>query len=355
MLINGGRAGLSVSVFEMIFEVLRISLLVTSFVFTMMMLVEFLNVSTTGLISKWLGKGSILNFIAIVLIGATPGCLGAFTTVALFIHGVVSRGVVVGSMIAASGDEAFFMLAMMPKTAFLLFAFLIVYGIAVGLLTDKIFDRKGYKGQKCDQGLVLHEEEGEKADSAKRTSFREWSFLRVFLLFAFGSVTVGVIMGWIGEEGWNWERIALLVTTVLGFIIIFLASDHFIKEHLIHHIAKEHLLKLFLWTFFALLAMELLKFKGQYVEALIQNNAAFAIIVAALIGLLPESGPHMIFVAGFVSGVVPFSVLVTSSVVQDGHGMLPLLAQSPSEFIKIKSINFIAGILAGFAFLALGF
>jgi hypothetical protein len=343
------------TVVETIVNVVRMSLLVTSFVFTMMMLVEFANVSTTGTLSKWLGKGNFLNFVAIVLIGATPGCLGAFTTVALFIHGVISRGVVVGSMIAASGDEAFFMLAMMPKAAFILFAFLIIYGIAVGFLTDKLFGKRGFKGEKCHQGLVLHEDEGESASSPKRTSFNEWSFLRVFLLLSFGLVSMAVIFGWIGDADWNWERIALLATTIIGFGVIFLASDHFIKEHLIHHIAKEHLLKLFLWTFFALLAMEFVKVKGAYVEKLIHQNEFAAIILAAIIGLLPESGPHMIFVAGFASGVVPFSVLASSSVVQDGHGMLPLLAQSPGEFIKIKAINFVAGILAGVLFLALGF
>lgn len=341
----------------LVLEVLRLTVLVTSFVFTMMMLVEFINVSSTGLISKWLGKGSFLNFIAIVLIGATPGCLGAFTAVALFIHGVISRGVVVATMIAASGDEAFFMLAMMPKTALLLFAFLIVYGIAVGMVTDRMFRKKGYKGEQCHQGMALHEGEHEgvyTGGSARRSSFAEWSALRVILLCAFLFVSVGVVMGWIGEEGWNWERIALLVTTVTGFAVIFLASDHFIKEHLIRHIAREHLLKLFLWTFVALLAMEFLKFKGQNFEALVKHNEAIAIVLACLVGLLPESGPHMIFVAGYVSGLVPFSVLVASSVVQDGHGMLPLLAQSPAEFLKIKTVNFIAGILAGFIFLAFG-
>ena len=337
----------------LILEVLRLTVLVTSFVFTMMLLVAFVTVSSTGLVSRWLGKGSFLNLIAIVLIGATPGCLGAFTAVALFIHGVISRGVVVATMIAASGDEAFFMLAMIPKTALLLFAFLIVYGIAVGMVTDRLLGKKGYKGRQCHQGMVLHE--GERGvTSARRSSFSEWSVLRVILLCAFLFVSVGVVMGWIGEEGWNWERIALLVTTVTGFAVIFLASDHFIREHLIRHIAREHLLKLFLWAFVALLAMELLEFRAENFEALVKHNEIIAILLACMVGLLPESGPHMIFVAGYVSGIVPFSVLAASSVVQDGHGMLPLLAQSPSEFVKIKTINFVAGVLAGIMFMALG-
>jgi hypothetical protein len=41
-------------------------------------------------------------------------------------------------------------------------------------------------------------------------------------------------------------------------------------------------------------------------------------------------------------------------VVQDGHGMLPLLAESRREFMKVKLINLAAGLLLGGALLAAG-
>jgi hypothetical protein len=34
--------------------------------------------------------------------------------------------------------------------------------------------------------------------------------------------------------------------------------------------------------------------------------------------------------------------------VQDGHGMLPLLADSRRDFLKIKAINLFVGLVAGF-------
>jgi hypothetical protein len=71
--------------------------------------------------------------------------------------------------------------------------------------------------------------------------------------------------------------------------------------------------------------------------------------------LIPESGPHLIFVTLFAQGVVPFSVLLASSVVQDGHGMLPMLAHSRREFVEIKAINLTVGLLAGAVIMALGF
>lgn len=77
--------------------------------------------------------------------------------------------------------------------------------------------------------------------------------------------------------------------------------------------------------------------------------------MAAAIGVIPESGPHLVFATLYASGVLPFSVLLTSSAVQDGHGMLPLLAESRFEFLRVKAINVGAGLLLGFAVMLLGY
>ena len=333
-------------------EVFRTSLLVTSFVFVMMMLVEFINIATRGIAAKWLSKGNIFGFILVTLIATTPGCLGGFTAVALFIHGVISRGMLVGSMIASSGDEAFFMLALMPEKAILLFGFLLVYGILVGIVVDKIFGRKCFLGRECIHGIEIHEEE---KDNFKRSDFSKWSVFRTAFLLGFLALFASVLFGIIGDKEWNWERFALIFSSVVGFWIVLVAADHFLEEHIFHHIVKRHILKLFLWTFAALLIMEFIKIQGSQVELLVKKNELLAIVIASLIGILPESGPHLIFVMGFVNNIFPFSTLVASSVVQDGHGMLPLLAESKKEFIKVKIINFAAGILAGILFMLLNF
>ena len=48
----------------------------------------------------------------------------------------------------------------------------------------------------------------------------------------------------------------------------------------------------------------------------------WVLLTGALVGIIPESGPHLIFVMLYAQGLVPFSVLLTSSFVHDGHGML---------------------------------
>jgi hypothetical protein len=77
--------------------------------------------------------------------------------------------------------------------------------------------------------------------------------------------------------------------------------------------------------------------------------------MAVLIGFIPESGPHLIFVALFFNGIIPFSILLANSIVQDGHGALPLLAESRKNFIYMKLISGAAGLITGLIGLGVGF
>jgi hypothetical protein len=78
------------------------------------------------------------------------------------------------------------------------------------------------------------------------------------------------------------------------------------------------------------------------------------LFLGALIGLIPESGPHLIIVTMYASGLVPFSVLLTSSIVQDGHGMLPMLAYSVKDSVKIKGFNLGFGLIIGLTVYLIG-
>ena len=49
----------------------------------------------------------------------------------------------------------------------------------------------------------------------------------------------------------------------------------------------------------------------------------------------------------YAKGLVPLSVLVTSAIVQDGHGMLPLLSYSVRDSVMLKSINLGFGLIIG--------
>ena len=145
----------------------------------------------------------------------------------------------------------------------------------------------------------------------------------------------------------DWMNVLFAGLSVIVLFVLLFASDHFVEGHLWDHIVKKHLPTIFAWTFGVLL---ILGIGLQYVDIdrWISDNTALMIILATLIGIIPESGPHLIFVTLFASGVVPFPVLLASSISQDGHASIPLLAESRKSFAWAKLINCIVALLAGF-------
>jgi len=334
---------------------LRDALMITGFVFVMMLLVEVAQVFSAGVLGRWLQRGGLLRTAAVALIGTVPGCLGAFTDVTLYTHGMISFGALAGAMIAASGDEAFVMLAMFPSKALLLFGLLFAFGLLVALVMDRVGGVRLYRGTCCPDGIALHGVGiSPGAGALWRPSLRGLSLPRASLSMALGLFVVAVAAGWLGPPTWNWVRWTLLLVAVVALGMVFTVSEHFLTEHLFQHVARRHAPRIFLWVLGVLLVLAWLDAADLPVGEWIGAHRGWALVAAVLVGLIPESGPHLVFVTLFAQGVIPFSVLVASSVVQDGHGMLPLLAESPREFVKVKVVNALAGLLLGGGMLLLG-
>lgn len=278
---------------EILLNVIKESLKVTLFVLIMMIAVDFINVKTKGKFESILKNGRKWKqyFIA-SLLGAAPGCLGSFAGVSLYIHGMISFGALTGLMFATAGDEQFVMLAMFPQTALIMFGILFLLGIIAGYLTDYIVRKFNIK-------------------TCTDCEFKQYHP---------------------GEEGYK----------------------HYFKDHIWMHIIKGHLLKIFLWTFGALLIVEfgmnLIDLKN-----ITSEHVLLLLILSALIGIIPESGPHLIFVMLFAKGLIPFSVLFTSSIVQDGHGMLPMLSYSVKDSLRIKAFNLVFGLATGIIIYLIGY
>jgi hypothetical protein len=277
---------------EILLKVVQQTAQVILLVFFMMTIVDIVNVWTRGRLSTLLKHGKPWRqYVVASFIGAAPGCVGAFTNVSLYVHGMISFGALVGGMAAASGDEAFVMLAMFPKTAIILFALLFVLGLLTGRLTDILVNR--WKIPTCQDC------ETEQFHPAQE-----------------------------------------------GFV-------HYVRDHIWVHIIKRHLWKTLLWTFGAILVVEV-GMHYWHLEKLTSQYTLLLFFLGALLGLIPESGPHLIFVTLFANGLIPFSVLFTSSFVQDGHGMLPMLSYSVKDSVLLKSFNVVFGLSLGLVFYAVG-
>jgi len=322
--------------------------MITGFVFTMMLLIEYINVQTEGLWQKSLSQNKWMQYVIAAALGATPGCLGAFTVVALFSHRVVSFGALVAAMIATSGDESFIMLAMFPGKAIMLFAIIFGIGIVAGFLSDKFIPSQFISDKIKHNELPLHKEDtcicfpkGQIISQLKKSSMERVLLIVMLVLFL-----AGIMTGNIGPEKWNWVRITIVISSLLSLFIVLTVPQHFLQHHLWEHIVKKHIPKIFMWTFGTLMVVHLLM---QYInlDTWIQSNLLLTLMIAVLVGIIPESGPHLIFVTLFFQGTIPFSILLASSIVQDGHGMLPLLAESKRGFLLIKLINVVIGLFIG--------
>jgi hypothetical protein len=330
--------------------------MITGFVFVMMLVIEYINVQSKGLWQKSLTKNKWRQYIIAGILGAIPGCLGAFTMVAMFSHRLVSFGALVTTMIATSGDEAFVMFAMFPKMALLLTVIILVVGILAGYLTDKFYKPKKTLEKISSNMFPLHDEPECKCFEKDKIWIHLFhpSLYRLTIAIIILSLIAGIATGLLAGNLEIWMKLSVILAFLFSLFIVLTVPNHFIKEHIWEHIVKMHLPRIFLWVFGTILFMHFLM---NYidVQAFISANMFVVLLVAVLIGIIPESGPHLIFVTLFAQGSIPFSILLASSISQDGHGMLPMLAESKRSFLAVKIVNMIYAFIVGLSTLLLGF
>ena len=257
----------------------------------LMIMIEYLELKFKDKIQEKITERPLNQYVIASLLGAIPGCIDAFFIISLYTHGLVSFGALTAVMLSTAGDEAFIMLAMIPETALLIFAVSVIVGMLGGLLADKIVKLVGIRTcQPCE--IEIHDEK--------------------------------------------------------------LDLRHFLKDHIYAHILKKHLPKLFLWIFLTLLIIDFLM-KHFDLESIMSGLPLLSLIVfAALVGLIPESGPHLFFVLLYSEGLVPFSVLLVNTISQDGHGLLPLLSYSVKDTIYVQIFTTMFALAVGIFLFLIG-
>ncbi len=346
-----------------ILTIFKHALMITVFVFVMMLLVDFIETVSKGRMSKLMQGSQWRQYSLASFLGSTPGCLGAFMNVSLYVHGVITFGAIVGGMIATSGDEAFVMLAQFPGAALALFSLLFVAGIFFGWLSDKIIQAanivpcEACRDAHCDHCLPETDNPVTIGDIFRTgdllVNLQSLSFARFLLLTLLSSLLLLFALGILGPATWDWKRITFISLSLCALYIALASSEHYLHEHIWDHIIKKHLFRVFLWSFGALFLVHWgMAFWN--LEAFVQQNLVWVLVIGALMGIIPESGPHLIFVMMYAQGLIPFSVLFTTSFVQDGHGMLPLLSYSIKDSVLIKIFNLVFGLAVGGALYALG-
>jgi len=381
-------------------SIFKDALMITGFVFIMMLVIEYFNVLTYGVWKRRLSENRWGQYLLAAVLGIIPGCLGSFTAVTMCSHQMLTIGAVITTMIVTSGDESFIMLSMIPKQAILMWIVMFFIGIFVGILADSLLGKYfSHVPFKCE-GLEIHEEE-RLAGYSRADVFRQWkecSLARGVLVGVLMFFVVAVISGQLGhhehihksetqiqfhieqllehdtehsdtdhteynseaseehqngDNRWNWMQITMLIVSLAALFIVSTVPEHFLEEHLWKHVFIKHIPQIFFWTFGAIIVIHILT-EHLHLEHVITQGKWIVLLIACLVGLIPESGPHFVFVMLYAQGTIPISILLANSIVQDGHGMLPMLAASRRMFIVIKVVNLVIGLLVGGIALILG-
>ncbi len=276
-------------------ESLRESLTLTLIIFILMIAVELLVLKYKERLVA-LAKGK-LQYALSALFGIIPGCIGTFAMDSLYMAGLLTFGGVIAVMVATSGDEAFLMLslALQGKLSWLL----------LGLLTALLF-------------------------------------------------LIGIVSGWLSDRIVRRTKMRFCEKCAITYHKEEFQLRHFLKEHILNHILAKHLWKIFLWVFAALFTISLVAplLNHQALTSII--NPWLLLVIASLLGILPISGQNAFLVVLFSQGALPFSILLANSIIQDGHGLLPIMGFSMDDAVKIKAFNLVIGLAVGALLLALG-
>lgn len=345
------------------FAILRESLVITGIVIVMMLIIEYFHIRTKGHLLNKLQRTKFVQILISAVLGAIPGCFGVYITVSLYTHNIITMPALAASFVATYGDETFILLSTQPKSAFLLSIILLFISIITGVILRLVLKKNLPKDIKH---LQIHHNNNCIIDSNFKSSIlqnlKNITFERFLILIGLIIFIISLIYSIIHHSHHEsienhahkllffetWMQYLVLIIAVFLLYFIVRVPTHFLQEHLWEHIFRKHSLKIFLWIFFTLTLISLL-LKHTSLSTFVQQHDAYfwLAITAILIGFIPQSGPHIIFIVLYSNGLIPFSILLVNSIVQEGHGGLPLLAESKKTFLIIKIIKVLVGIIVG--------
>lgn len=336
----------------------------------MMLIIEYVNVISGGQRLQNLQNSRFKQLIVAASLGLIPGCIGGFAIVSLFTHGIVNFGALTAVMIVSLGDEAFMMFAAMPETSIVIVFLLFIIAVFTGFIINLFVKKSPAPDYRNHFEIQTHANKNIYGNILQ--NLKNITYQRIILIAGTAVFIVGILSGLLNHShetqfaGENcmhhlnhvfnerWLNIIFAIISIATLFVIIKVDDRFLNSHFWGHIIKKHFLKILVWTLGALFVIYfLLHFIN--INEWTSNNRISVLLFALIVGFIPESGPHIIFIVLFMNGSIPFSVLLANSFVQDGHSALPLLAESKKGFIYMKLIKLAIGIIIGFTGILAGF
>jgi|TARA_B100001778_G_scaffold157303_1_gene129326 hypothetical protein len=374
-------------------------LAVTVFVAVMVLLFSWLQYATSGRFVEYIQSHKKLQPVIGALMGLTPGCGGAIIMMPMYARGYVTYGTVVATLIATLGDSAFVLIGAAVADSSFIAPMIAVHVISfvVGVLWGYIVDMTGTTpskplgkfGPKVGDDLIPESDEDTSLLEDLPREVPEgigYKILHQGYLFWWGITTIGFIFAilllvWSGQDPEYELKLAYNPLTIDGFItwvgllgttlsvVLYVAQKnwfaddteatigdklHSMRETMVHA-ASETAFVTF-WVMIAYLAFEFtMLFSGVTEQDMARHgDGLIAVVVAAIIGLIPGCGPQIIAITAYTKEMISFPALAANAISQDGDALFPLLVRHKAASLWATVHTTIPALITGIVLLVAG-
>ena len=369
----------STEVFEIIVVSMRDAFLaVTVFVAAMVLFFSWLQYISAGRFVDTIRANTAWQPVIGALMGITPGCGGAIVMMPMYARGYVTYGTVIATLIATLGDAAFVLIGaavtdssfIAPVVAVHLISF--VVGISWGYLVDgmKITPSNplgkfsaNYNDNSPSRNVLQETNENmrEVFDDLGREEKTGWGYFLLhqgytvwWIVTSLGLIFAILLLVWSAQDADFALEINYNPLTLDGFItwigligtslsvILYISQKNWIsddseasigdklyslRETMIHSASETAFVTFWVMSAYLIFEFSMLFSGMNEADLALFGDGIIAVILAAVIGLIPGCGPQIIAITAYTKDLISFPALVANAISQDGDALFPLLVR----------------------------
>jgi hypothetical protein len=353
-------------------------LAVTVFVAAMVLLFSWLQYISAGRFVDIIRENTSWQPVFGALMGITPGCGGAIVMMPMYARGYVTYGTVISTLIATLGDAAFVLIGaavtdpsfIAPVVAVHLISF--VVGISWGYFVDimKITPRNplgkfsSNYNENSSSRIVLQETNKnliEVFDDLGREEKTGWGYFLLhqgytvwWIVTSLGLIFAILLLVWSAQDADFALEINYNPFTLDGFItwigligtslsiILYISQKNWIsddseatigdklysmRETMIHSASETAFVTFWVMSAYLIFEFSMLFSGMTEADLALYGDGIIAVIIAAVIGLIPGCGPQIIAITAYTKDLISFPALVANAISQDGDALFPLLVR----------------------------
>ena len=395
----------SAEVFEIIVVSMRDAFLaVTVFVAAMVLLFSWLQYITAGRFVDTIRENTRWQPVIGALMGITPGCGGAIVMMPMYARGYVTYGTVIATLIATLGDSAFVLIgAAVTDSSFIapviaVHLISLVIGICWGYLVDSMeitpskplgkfgptFENNSLKPlseSKNEDAKEVFEDLGREDESGWGYFLLHQGYTVWWIVTALGLIFAVLLLLWSAQDADFTLEIDYNPLTLHGFItwigligtslsiILYISQKNWIgddteasigdklysmRETMIHSASETAFVTFWVMSAYLIFEFSMLFSGMNEADLVLYGDGIIAVILAAVIGLIPGCGPQIIAITAYTKDIISFPALAANAISQDGDALFPLLVRHRAASLWATVHTTIPAIIVGIILMFFG-